>query len=108
MQQMLFYYLVHVFLIDIGIPDAFGINDHYRSIFTAIKAPGSIDANPTRAGYPQILTAQFGVIAQGTRIEALTAGATIFTKIGTEKDMIAIVGHAVTIPENTGRVKKIG
>jgi hypothetical protein len=36
---------------------------------------------------------------------ALTAGAAVFTQIGAEKDVIAIVGHAVTIPENTGGVK---
>jgi ubiquinone biosynthesis monooxygenase Coq7 len=105
MQQMLFDDLVHIFLIDIGIPDPFGINDHYRPFFASVKAPGGIDANPTWTGYTQILAAQFGVIAQGTRIEALTAGAAVFTKIGAEKDVIAVVGHAVTIPENTGRVK---
>jgi ubiquinone biosynthesis monooxygenase Coq7 len=103
---MLFDDLVHVFLIDIGIPDTFGINDHYRPLFAAIKAPGGIDANPPWTGYTQILAAQFDVIAQAPRIETLTAGAAVFTKISAEKDVIAIVGHAVTIPENTGRVKK--
>jgi hypothetical protein len=71
---MLFDDLVHIFLIDIGIPDPFGIDDYYWSF-------------------------------HGKRIIALTAGAAVFTQIGTEKDVIAIVGHAVTIPENTGGVK---
>ena len=105
MHQMLFDDLVHIFLIDIGIPDPIGINDYYRTLFAAIETPGGIDANRPWTGYAQSLAAQFGVITQLTRIEALTAGAAVFTKIGTEKDVIAIVGHAVTIPENTARVK---
>jgi hypothetical protein len=35
----------------------------------------------------------------------LTTGAAVFTQIGAEKHMIAIIGHAVTIPENSGGVK---
>jgi hypothetical protein len=102
---MLFDDLVHIFLIDIGIPDPFGIDDYYWSFLAAVKAPGGIDTDPPRTGYTQILAALFGVVAHGKRIIALTAGAAVFTQIGTEKDVIAIVGHAVTIPENTGGVK---
>jgi hypothetical protein len=102
---MLLYDLIHIFLINIGIPDPFGIHDHYRPFFTAVKAPGGIDADPAWTGYTQVLAALFSIITHGKRIEALTAGAAVFTKIGAEKHMIAIVGHTSTIPENIGGVK---
>jgi hypothetical protein len=105
-KQMLLDDLLHILLIDIGIPDSFGIDDHYRSFFAAVKAAGGIDANPTGAGYTQVLAALFGIIAHGQRIEALTACAAVFAKIGAEKHMVAIVRHALTIPENTDGVKK--
>jgi hypothetical protein len=102
---MLFDDLVHVFLIDIGIPDPFGINNHYRPFFATVEAPGGIDAGTPWTGYTQILAALFCVVANGKRIITLTAGAAVFTKIGAEKHVIAIIEHGVTIPENTGGVK---
>ena len=108
MQQMFVDNLVHIFPINIGIPDPFGINDHYRPFFTAVEASGDIDAHPARTGYTQFLAALFGIIAQGTRIEALAAGAAVFTKIGAEEHVIAIVGHTSTIHEIIVGVKKAG
>jgi hypothetical protein len=106
MPQMFFDDFVHILPINIRIPDPFGIYDYYRPFFTAVKAPGGIDSNPAWSGHTQVLAALFGIIAHGKRIEALTAGTAVFSKIGAEKHVIAIVGHPSTIPENTGRVKK--
>jgi hypothetical protein len=105
-QQMLLDDLVHIFLVYIGIPDPFGINDHDRPFFTAVETPGGIDADTPGTGYAQLLAAPFGVITHREGIEALATGAAVFTKIGTEKHVVVIVGHASTIPENSDGVKR--
>ena len=84
---MFFDDLIHIFLIDVGIPHPLGINDHYRPFFAAVQTPGGIDAGSPRARYAQILAAPFGVVAHGKRIIALTAGAAVFSKVGAEKDV---------------------
>ena len=100
--------LVHILLINIGVPDPFRIHDHYRSFFTAVKTPCGIYSDTPGTIDAKVLAALFGMVAHAHRIIALTAGAAIFPQVGTEKHVIAIVGHAVTIPEYTRQVKTAG
>ena len=104
-QQMLIDDFIHIFPIDIGIPDPLGVNDDHRPLFTAIEATGGIDADTTGTGNAECLAALFGVIPHGKGIKPLTASAAVFTQIGAEKHMVTIVGHALTIPETTAPVK---
>jgi hypothetical protein len=105
-QQVFLDDFIHIFPIDIGIPDPLGVNDDHRPLFTAIEATGGIDADTARTGNTECLAALFGIIPHGKGIKPLTASAAVFTQIGAEKHMVTIVGHASTIPENTAPVKK--
>ena len=105
MQQVLLDNLVNIFLIYIGIPDPLRVHDHDRPFRAAVKTTRGVDADPPWSGDTQLLTALFCMVAHTQCIEALATGTAVFTEVGTEKNVVTIIGHVSTIPENPGRVK---
>jgi hypothetical protein len=94
-EQVLFNDFVNIFLIYVGIPDSFRINDQHRPFVTAIQATRRVYAYATHTTDPQLLASLFGVLAQPPGIKPLTARAAILAEVGTEEQMVLIVGHGV-------------
>src|SRR5262249_6524286 len=59
--------LVDVFAVDVGVPDAFGINHHDGALFAAIHTSGRIDPALALARQPKLLDLALGVFADIVR-----------------------------------------
>ena len=96
--QVLLDNLVDILPINIAVPDRLRVHRHHRPFGTAIQASRGVDPHPTFAGQPQLLASLFGIITKTQRVESLTALTTVFTQVGTEKDMIFVIRHLPGIP----------
>ena len=94
---------IDILPINIAIPDIVRINDQDRTLGTTVQAAGGIDPNLADARDTQLFAALLGMVAHGLRIETLTAGGTVFTQVGAEKNVVAVIGHARTIPDYKNR-----
>lgn len=90
---MLLEYFVDILLVDIGVPGPFRVYHQHRALLAAIQTAGSIDPGISRPGYPQRLTALFGVIAHFFSMKTLAAGAVAIALISTEKDVVFVIRH---------------
>src|SRR3954467_14103774 len=90
---MLFDDLVHVRLVDIGIPGPLGVDDQHGTFFAAIHASGLVDAHLVFARETQLLDAAFCVVAHPLRAVIVAARLAIVALVAAEKDVIAVVAH---------------
>jgi hypothetical protein len=96
--QVLFDYLVDILPVNIAVPDRLRVHDHHRSFRTTIQAARGVNPDPTLAGQPQRLAALLGIVAESRCAESLATLTAVFTKIGTEKDMMSVIRHLADIP----------
>ena len=90
---MFFNNLINIFLVYIGVPHRFRINRQHRTLCATVQTPGSIDPNLALTGKTQRLAALLGVVTQFLCSKTLAAVAAISTQIGTEKNVILVIGH---------------
>src|SRR5581483_2548035 len=88
--------LLDVFLVDVGVPDAFGIDDDARALFAAIEAAGLVDAHVAGPRELELLHALLRVVAHAGGALVVAAGAIAGRAlVAAEKDVIAVVAaHA--------------
>src|SRR3569832_128990 len=89
--QMLLDDLVDVFLIDVAVPHALGIDHDHRPLLAAVETARGDDAHAARSGETELLHLVFGVSAQGrgtTAFAALSAGG---AQIGAENLVMAVL-----------------
>src|SRR5436190_13341028 len=92
---MLLHDFVDVFLIDVGVPDFFGIHHHHRPFIATVEATRQIDANLSLARKFERLDLVLGVVAYLARaviIAAIGAGIALVTA---EKDVSFVIAHGV-------------
>lgn len=93
MDQVLLDDFVDIFLVDVAVPDRFRINDHDRSLGTAVQAAGGVDTHAALSCDAQLFAAVLGIIPQLLRPILLAALTTALALIGTEKNMMFVIGH---------------
>ena len=87
--------LVDVFLVDVGIPDFLGINDHHRTFVTAVQTSRHIDTHFARTIEREFLDFGFGVIAYFGGAMVVAAAFAVLALIAAEENVMAIVTHDV-------------
>ena len=87
---------VDVFLVHIGVPDVFRINDNDGTFIAAVKATCIVDAySLALAIEPKRFDAAFCIVAHGLRAMVVTADRPVFALVDTEKYMPLIVAHGI-------------
>src|ERR1043166_1865895 len=87
--------LLDVFLVDVGVPGPFRIDDDARSFLAAIEAARLVDANVARSGELQLLDPLLRVAAHARRALVVAAGAIARRAlVAAEEHVIAVVAHA--------------
>jgi len=79
---------VDVFLIHIGVPDLFRINDHHGPLLAAIQATGLVDPDLSLAVLTGFLEPLFRIITELRRPTLRATPSTIFAKVLAEKNMV--------------------
>jgi hypothetical protein len=82
---------IDVFLIDIGVPDAFGINHQYRSFLATVQAAGLVDADLARAIQVKRLDAALGMFLRGLRTAIGAAWTPVFALVQAKKYMLLVI-----------------
>jgi hypothetical protein len=72
---------INVTLINGGVPDALWINDHHRTMLTAIQTSGFIHSDFPRACQTQLFTTEFGVVKESLGIVLGTTVLAVFTLV---------------------------
>jgi hypothetical protein len=91
--QMLLHNLIHVFLIDVGVPDFFGVDHHYRAFVAAVEATGHVDAHFALAGEFQRFDFILGVIAYLARAMVIAAVRTGVALVAAKENMPFKITH---------------
>ena len=84
---------VEIFLVDPGVPDFLGVDDHDRTLFAAVKTAGSVDSAVSLSMYLHLLGALLEVIARMPGVVVLAAGFAILPLVGADEDMVLVEGH---------------
>lgn len=93
MHQVLLDYLIEVLFINIGVPDAFRVDDDYRTLFATVETACLVYANPVLACKAHRLDLAFHIFTHLGRTTIGTTGLATLSLIDTEKDMIPVIGH---------------
>jgi len=93
LHQMLFDDLIHIFAINIGVPDVIRVNHDDWTLGAAIQAACCVDSYFACAGQAHVLYFSLGVSAYLAGIALLTTGLATFTLIGAKKYVIFIKSH---------------
>src|SRR5262245_52210422 len=91
--QMLGDDLVNVLLVDVGVPDGVGIDDHHRPLLAAVETSRLVDAHLARAGKLEALHAVLGVVAHLLRAAVGAALLAVGALVAAEEDMTLVVAH---------------
>jgi hypothetical protein len=80
--------LIEVFLVDIGVPNRFGIHDDNGAELAAIEAAGRVDSDTPGAAEPKLLAPLLDVGARVLGVALATGLATVFAYVGAEKHVV--------------------
>src|SRR5262249_27528322 len=86
--------LVDVALVDIGVPDRVGVDDHAGALLAAVEAAGLVDSYLALAGEPELFHALLGVVAH-LRAAARVAAGTIGVRVAlvtAEENVLRVIG----------------
>src|SRR3569832_130683 len=91
MPQMLHDALVDVFLLDVAVPHAHGIDHDHRPLLAAVETARGGDAHAARSGETERLLLVFGVTAHGRGTTAFAALTAVGAQIGAVKLVMAVI-----------------
>jgi len=87
---------INIFLIDVGVPDFFRVDDDDWAFIATIKAAGIIDTDFSFAGQPEFLDTLLGVVAHFLGVMIVAAACAIGALVDTKENVMLIVTHAFT------------
>lgn len=84
-----------IFLVDVGVPDAFRVDDGDRTFLATIKATGRVDPHAALAGQAKLPGAQFRKIPHCFTAATATAWPVraLGTDVGAEENVALVVAH---------------
>src|SRR5687767_8411728 len=90
---VLFDDLVDVRLVDVGVPDRVGIDDHAGAFLAAVEAARLVHAHLARARQAERLDAALGILAHARRALVVAAGAAAVALVAAEENVSLVVRH---------------
>src|SRR5690606_18127172 len=87
--------VIDIALVDIGVPDAFRVDDHDRPFLAAVQAAGLVDAHLACSRESQLLDALLRIFLHGLCIAVGATGAIGPGRalVQTEKYVVTVVAH---------------
>jgi hypothetical protein len=101
--------LLHVLPVDICVPDPLRIDGDDGTFPAPIHAARRIDASTAGSSEAELLAAALEVVTHGLRAALGAALAAVLTEVGTEKDVMSVVGHCpASLPEGLcGEIERL-
>src|SRR4029450_8862940 len=86
--------LVNVVCIDVGVPDAVGVDDDARTLLAAIQAAGLVDSNLSFAVQIKLFDAGFGMLLHRRRVMVGATCRTVVALVQAKENVTLVVTHA--------------